>query len=617
MKILLMCVFCTLVQGRIMNLNFKNDDRSYIQLSSFGYLKEGYLTMKMKNFKTKDVDILQNIGFTLDKASSEGRSSFVEHQENVEGCVLRFDEDHHKAIRDDTMRAIMRIENKNKTLGTYQLAVYTMGLSNLTFFNTSSIKEVERQLQNQNKNGEAPTSPTEQAVEKAEPSKSDENVNLEDSKVENSEEEIEDVTNASEAGEQPQPTGDEKDGKPEAISNKSSQRKKRATPIEGPHPDLLMHIPVSVIHNKQKGEIEFSMEFSTLIQTDEQEGLYELYFHNCRLQEGSTKKAIQVSGEINITESNKGNLLSAGDMCLPMLYMIISSLFFFMAFQWVSVLCVSKGKVFVIHYMMAVLVVIKGLSLAFHSVDLYFISKDGTPETWAIIFYVVHLLKGVLLFIILLLIGTGWAFIKYVLSDREKKLFMIIIPLQVFANIAYIVIQDTSESSKSYYTWKNVMIMVDILCCVAILAPVVWSVRHLQEASRTDGKAAINLVKLKLFQRFYMMIICYLYFTRLIVYLLEITLPFRLIWINVLFSELGSLVFFFLTGYQFRPGCDNPYLSVPQEDYHDVESMPLTESGVTQTVSKRNELLNEEDFDNEDDLLLPEWRKNNYSSEKV
>ena len=48
---------------------------------------------------------------------------FQEHQENVEGCVLRFDEDHHKAIRDDTMRAIMRIENKNKTLGTYQLAV--------------------------------------------------------------------------------------------------------------------------------------------------------------------------------------------------------------------------------------------------------------------------------------------------------------------------------------------------------------------------------------------------------------------------------------------------------------------------------------------------------------
>jgi len=142
---------------------------------------------------------------------------------------------------------------------------------------------------------------------------------------------------------------------------------------------------------------------------------------------------------------------------------------------------------------------------------------------------------------------------------------------KVFANIAYIVIHDTSESSKSYYTWKNIMILVDILCCGAILVPVVWSVRHLQEASQTDGKAAVNLQKLKLFQRFYIMIICYLYFTRLIVYLLEITLPFHYIWIHMLFSEVGSLTFFFFTGYQFRPGCNNPYLSVSQQD--DLESI--------------------------------------------
>jgi len=605
--ILLICLLCTLVQGRIMNLKFKNDDRSYIQLSSFGYLQEGYLTMKMISIRTKDEAIVPNIGFTLDKASSEGRSSFVEHQENVEGCVLKFDEDHHKAIRDDTMRAIMRIEHKNATQGTYQLAVYTIGLSNLTFFNTSNIKEVERQLQNKNNEKEEVSAP-EATVENPE----------QDNEDEKSTENIKQPEEASMEKSVPGPESQEAEKSVVAPpDSKKSSRKRRAAPKKGPQPTLLMHIPVSR-RPVSNGEVVFTMEFSTLIQTEQQEGLYELYFHNCRFQGGSTKKALQVTGEINITESNKGNFLSAGDMCLPMLYMIISSLFFFMAFQWVSVLCVSKGKVFVIHHMMAVLVVIKGLSLAFHSIDLYFISKDGTPETWAIIFYVVHLLKGVLLFIILLLIGTGWAFIKYVLSNREKKLFMIIIPLQVFANIAYIVIQDTSESSKSYYTWKNIMIMVDILCCVAILAPVVWSVRHLQEASRTDGKAAVNLVKLKLFQRFYMMIICYLYFTRLIVYLLEITLPFRLIWINVLFSELGSLVFFFLTGYQFRPGCDNPYLSVPQEDYQDVESMPLTESGVTETVSKRNDLLTtEEDFDNEDDLLLPEWRKNNYSQDKV
>ena len=48
-----------------------------------------------------------------------------------------------------------------------------------------------------------------------------------------------------------------------------------------------------------------------------------------------------------------------------------------------------------------------------------------------------------------------------------------------------------------------------------------------QEASQTDGKAAISLEKLKLFRHFYIMVVCYVYFTRIIVYLLRITVPFQ------------------------------------------------------------------------------------------
>jgi hypothetical protein len=40
-------------------------------------------------------------------------------------------------------------------------------------------------------------------------------------------------------------------------------------------------------------------------------------------------------------------------------------------------------------------------------------------------------LKGALLFITIALIGTGWAFIKHILSDKDKKIFVIVIPLQV------------------------------------------------------------------------------------------------------------------------------------------------------------------------------------------
>jgi len=35
------------------------------------------------------------------------------------------------------------------------------------------------------------------------------------------------------------------------------------------------------------------------------------------------------------------------------------------------------------------------------------------------------------LFITIVLVGTGWTFIKPILSEKDKKIFMIVIPLQV------------------------------------------------------------------------------------------------------------------------------------------------------------------------------------------
>lgn len=127
-----------------------------------------------------------------------------------------------------------------------------------------------------------------------------------------------------------------------------------------------------------------------------------------------------------------------------------------------------------------------------------------------------------MLIITIVLIGTGWTFIKHILADKDKKLFMIVIPLQVLANVAEIIIAESDEGDKEYGTWRNIFMLVDLLCCGAILFPVVWSIRHLQEAAGTDGKAAINLRKLKLFRQFYIMIVCYIYFTRIIVILLKV-----------------------------------------------------------------------------------------------
>ncbi|RXM92382.1 Carnitine O-acetyltransferase [Acipenser ruthenus] len=134
----------------------------------------------------------------------------------------------------------------------------------------------------------------------------------------------------------------------------------------------------------------------------------------------------------------------------------------------------SRSDVFKIHWLMSALPFTKSLSLVFHAIDFYYISNQGFPiEGWAVVYYITHLLKGALLFITIALIGTGWAFIKHILSDKDKKIFMIVIPLQVLANVSYIIMESTEEGTTEYGLWKEILFLVDLLCCGAILFPVV------------------------------------------------------------------------------------------------------------------------------------------------
>uniref|UniRef100_A0A672KCV6 Protein GPR107-like n=1 Tax=Sinocyclocheilus grahami TaxID=75366 RepID=A0A672KCV6_SINGR len=309
----------------------------------------------------------------------------------------------------------------------------------------------------------------------------------------------------------------------------------------------------------------FLFQFYFNVTTDEQQGLYNFYFYNCYSipinQDSSLSDMLPFSIDINIEEKNPESFLSAGEIPLPKLYICMSMFFFLIGTLWVYVLHTHSSDVYKIHWLMASLPFTKSLSLIFHAIDYYYISNQGFPiEGWAVVYYITHLLKGALLFITIALIGTGWAFVKHILSDKEKKIFMIVIPLQVLANVAYIIIESTEEGSSEYGLWMEILFLVDLLCCGAILFPVVWSIRHLQESSVTDGKAAINLAQLKLFRHYYVMIVCYIYFTRIIASLIKVIVPFQWKWLYQLLDELATLTFFFLTGHKFRPASYNPYL---------------------------------------------------------
>jgi len=157
---------------------------------------------------------------------------------------------------------------------------------------------------------------------------------------------------------------------------------------------------------------------------------------------------------------------------------------------------------------------------------------------------------------------------KPFLADREKQILMFVVPLQVFANVAIVVMDETTPAARSWFSWRDLWHIVDILCCCAVLFPIVWSIKHLREASEIDDKAARVLSKLVLFRQFYIMVVSYIYFTRIIVYLLDATLPYQLIWLSDLASELATVAFYLACGMHFRPLAAgvNPYFALDQDE---------------------------------------------------
>ena len=84
----------------------------------------------------------------------------------------------------------------------------------------------------------------------------------------------------------------------------------------------------------------------------------------------------------------------------------------------------------------------------------HYIRATGSPDGWNIAFYVFTFLRGILFFTVrghlaclqlgksswltasacaqvIVLVGTGWSYMKPLLAQREKRILMVVIPLQV------------------------------------------------------------------------------------------------------------------------------------------------------------------------------------------
>ncbi|XP_035685074.1 protein GPR107-like isoform X1 [Branchiostoma floridae] len=649
--------FLWAAEGRKHHLVLQNEKRSYVDLSTFGFLKGGTLSVQVTGFKVHVPTPLPNMdsmfGLSLDKTSSDGISNYLEN--TAEDCILNKVKE--VGGKDDDLTVVLftfnlsnstvtlrRIGDNLKALDIYHNETeYNMYKSHRvppsggkslrkmvkTKRQAEEIDNPKKQPTGEETDPKDKTKDIEEETkaggdqpdgvdtqEKGKDKTEDDTKGEDPAKEEDKEEEI--VENPGDKAEEPDVEKEGEDGEKseqtaEEEEKEEDESEQDAEPLME-HP-LLFNLPMGQEKSK---EAVYNLTFFVAIKDLEEEGLYNLRFHNCYNKHSveDSKSKVTISMQVDVVEMNNDNYLSAGEVPLPPVYLTMMGVFFLTGCLWIHILRKRKGDVFKIHYLMAALVMVKAMSLMFHAVNYHFIAVEGSPEeAWAVLYYIVYLTRSLLLLISIVLIGTGLTFHNHILpadSRNVRALCLLFLPLQVLANVAYIITESTEEGNSQYRLWREVFILVDLLCCGAILFPVVWSIRHLQEASQTDGKAAISLQKLKLFRHFYVMIVCYIYFTRIIVYLLKITVPFQYEWLGQFFAELATYVFFVMTGYKFRPASNNPYLQVSQDD-EDIEMEEVvTETGWNEGVVRVNQ--GGKVVSTQDSLANPKPRDNSHDA---
>ncbi|XVF06467.1 hypothetical protein REPUB_Repub06bG0050600 [Reevesia pubescens] len=290
---------------------------------------------------------------------------------------------------------------------------------------------------------------------------------------------------------------------------------------------------------------------------------YNLVFGNCQPE---FKVSMQVHTEMYNLEEGEKDFLPAGQTPLPKLYFLFFLIYAGFFLTWIFACINQRPRLEKIHLVMGALLLFKCLKMICASEDTMYVRKTGTPHGWDVAFYIFGFFKGIMLFTVIILIGTGWSFLKPYLQEREKQVLMTVIPLQVLENIAYVVINETGPAKRDWMTWNQFFLLIDIACCCVVLFPIIWSIRSLREASKTDGKAAKNLEKLTLFKQFYLVVIGYLYFTRILVSAVGAFLNYRFEWFITVLEEGASLVFYAFIFYNFQPMEKNPYLLINDEE---------------------------------------------------
>lgn len=278
------------------------------------------------------------------------------------------------------------------------------------------------------------------------------------------------------------------------------------------------------------------------------------------------------------------------------LYFFMGALFFGAGIYWAFYFrgtCSSDSEeggqtVLRVHYAMLLLVVLKSLSLLFLAGHIHYLERYGEHKaSWAVPYYICKILTSVLTFAVILAIETGLAFITVIANSGKPrltpKIFMIlaVVLLQVMSSVAEIITEGSESGQSIHYTALIISIVLNSVSVgIVLMYPVARKCYKTPgiggggTASNGQGsvfdndnegvfRARVCTKKLKIFRRFYMVVFCFFYITRVwFGTLVPWMLPQDLEWLAQAGAEFTTLVVFAIIGYMFGPSRNNSYLTL-------------------------------------------------------
>ncbi|KAH9578125.1 Lung seven transmembrane receptor-like [Trypanosoma melophagium] len=294
-------------------------------------------------------------------------------------------------------------------------------------------------------------------------------------------------------------------------------------------------------------------------------GLYGVYFYNCadmptkgdpvRLKTLPLRSvSFNVNFELYWMSGDKNRVyLSYGRQGLPSMYIFFGVVFFLMTLLWISQIFRQWEHVKRIHFLMILLVVIKMGTLFIESMKLQQFAKTGRISVWDFFFYITVTLKGIMLFGVILLLGVGWSLVRDYLSATDKRVLLAVLPCQVMLNVCLAVIEETSEGNRSWATWFDILQILDVICCCCVLFPLIWAIKKIREAGNTDESTARTVTRMREFRTFYVVVVAYIYITRIALIMVANAVPYEKAWIADVGAQVVAVLFYTFCGCRFRP----------------------------------------------------------------